>query len=202
MRSSLPYIALGLGIAIVILILLSWIITAAMPDYAMRSLLSPEGIRWFFGHFTGNLANPFLVWLVLGTIAYGAIKESGLLFTLLHYKERIKEYPVRAGMRMVLSELIVFCIVIALLTLIPQAILLSVTGGLFPSSFSQSIVPILAFATSVMGVSYGLVSGRLHSLADVFGCLVSEFSHAGKWFLIYVLAVELYFSIGFVFQIG
>ena len=202
MRNSLPYIALGLGIAMVILILLSWIITAAMPDCAMRSLLSPEGIRWFFGHFVENLATPLLVWLVLGTIAYGAIKESGLLFTLMHYKERMKEYTARAGMRMVLSELVVFLIIIFLLTLIPQAVLLSVTGGLFPSSFSKSIIPILAFAIGVMGISYGLVSGRQHSLADVFRCLVSGFSVAGRWFLIYILAVELYFSIGFVFQIG
>lgn len=202
MKNSFPYIALGLGIAMVILVLLSWIITAAMPDCAMRSLLSAEGIRWFFGHFAENLATPLLVWLVLGTIAYGAIKESGLLFTLSHYKERIKEYTARAGMRMVLGELVVFLIVISLLTLIPQAVLLSVTGGLFPSSFSRSIIPILAFVTAVMGISYGLVSGRQHSLADVFHCLISGFSVTGRWFLIYVLGVELYFSIGFVFQIG
>lgn len=201
MKNSLPYIALGLGVAMVILVLLSWIITAAMPGCAMRSLLSSEGIRWFFGHFVENLATPLLVWLVLGTIAYGAIKESGLLFTLTHYKERRKEYTTRAGMRTVLGELVIFLIVISLLTLVPQAVLLSVTGGLFPSSFSQSIIPILAFVATVMGTSYGLVSGRQHSLADIFRCLVSGFPDAGKWFLIYTLVVELYFSIGFVFQI-
>ena len=37
-------------LAQIVLVLASWLITAAMPDVFPRSLLSPEGIRWFFGN--------------------------------------------------------------------------------------------------------------------------------------------------------
>jgi p-aminobenzoyl-glutamate transporter AbgT len=64
-------IALFLGISMIALVLISWLITAAIPEIAMRSLLSSEGIRWFFGHFVDNLATPVLVWMVLIGISYG-----------------------------------------------------------------------------------------------------------------------------------
>ena len=79
MKNSLPRIALVLCVLWVVLVLLSWVLTAVMPNIAMRSLLSAEGIRWFFGHFTQSLATPLLVWLVLGLIACGTLRASGLL---------------------------------------------------------------------------------------------------------------------------
>ena len=45
------YLALGLGVAQILLMLTSWLLTAAMPENYNRSLLSSEGIRWFFGQF-------------------------------------------------------------------------------------------------------------------------------------------------------
>ena len=61
----LAMVALSLALAEVMLILVSWLLTAAVPEASMRSLLSSEGIRWFFGHFSDNLATPVLVWLLL-----------------------------------------------------------------------------------------------------------------------------------------
>ena len=66
-------------LAQIALVLVSWLITAAMPDVFPRSLLSPEGIRWFFGTFTANLQSPWLVWLLLISIAWGTLRASGLL---------------------------------------------------------------------------------------------------------------------------
>ena len=46
MKSKIcAYAMLLLALAQVILVLLSWLITAAMPDVFPRSMLSPEGIR-------------------------------------------------------------------------------------------------------------------------------------------------------------
>ena len=59
------YLVLGLGVAQILLMLTSWLLTAAMPEDYNRSLLSSEGIRWFFGQFQDHLASPVLVWLVL-----------------------------------------------------------------------------------------------------------------------------------------
>lgn len=200
MKNSLPYIALVLAVAMVVLTLLSWIITAAMPDVAMRSLLSAEGIRWFFGHFAENMATPLLVWLLLGTLAYGADVNGGLFSKLQHIRGQ-HSYRERVALKIVATEVAIFVLVLVLLTLIPQAILLSVTGSLFPSSFSQSIVPSICFILMVIGATYGIVSGRLNSVKDVFRSLSSGFLEAGSLFLLYVLAAELYFSIRFVFQI-
>lgn len=67
-----------LGVLQVLLVLASWLVSAVMPDTSMRSLLSPEGIRWFFGHFTENMAQPLLVWIVLLYVAFNAYRRAGL----------------------------------------------------------------------------------------------------------------------------
>ena len=51
----MAWVALLLGVGQVVLILTSWLLTAAMPENFPRSLLSAEGIRWFFGRFVGNV---------------------------------------------------------------------------------------------------------------------------------------------------
>ena len=62
--SRLGVLMLFLLIAEAVLILLSWILSAMRVD-GVRSLLSGEGIRWFFGTFTSMVASPWLAWLVL-----------------------------------------------------------------------------------------------------------------------------------------
>lgn len=149
------YLALGLGVAQILLMLTSWLLTAAMPEDYNRSLLSSEGIRWFFGQFQDHLASPVLVWLVLGGIAYGAFCRSGIV----HYKP--DEYRQRFAMGVASFELGVFVIIMLALTLLPHAILLNVMGGLFPSSFTQSIIPYTAFAVTVVCCSFGVISDNL-----------------------------------------
>ena len=62
-----------------LVILGSWLITAILPSLQLRSLLSSEGIRWFFGQFSYNLASPIMVWILVATMGYGCITTSGLL---------------------------------------------------------------------------------------------------------------------------
>ena len=62
-----------------LVILGSWLITAILPSLQLRSLLSSEGIRWFFGQFSYNLASPIMVWMLVATMGYGCITTSGLL---------------------------------------------------------------------------------------------------------------------------
>ena len=65
-------------IAQLALVLLSWIVVSIIPSLALKSLLSGEGIRWFLGSFSDNIANPSLAWLVLCAMAYGVCVRSGL----------------------------------------------------------------------------------------------------------------------------
>lgn len=177
----------------ILLGLVSWILTAAMPEQFLRSLLSAEGIRWFFGNFVENINSPVLVWLLLLALAYGALRNSGLLaFDRSEYRQRI-------ALRLVLAEFVLFVLLMLALTIIPHAILLNVMGGLWDSSFSRSILPYVCFSVIVMGVSFGVMSDKLKGVDDVFRALYSGIGQAAPFFLIYLLAVQLYCSIKYLF---
>lgn len=191
MKRLVVYTAVTLCVAQVVLVLASWLITAAMPENFTHSLLSSEGIRWFFGRFADNLASHYLVWLLLASMAYGSIKNSGIL------RFSMEEYRQRVAIRLVLVELVLFVGVILALTVVPHAILLNSMGGLFPSSFSKSIVPYVCFAVIVMSLSFGVMSERLNGIVDVFDAMTEGIKVASPLFLLYVLAIQLYSSIAY-----
>ena len=151
------------GVAELLLVILSWLLSATRLD-GVRSLISSEGIRWFVGEFTYTLASPLLVWLLLVLVALGCLQRSGLM-------SRGRGYRDRVALRVSLSFIIIYVVIICLLTLMPHAILLSVTGSLFPSAFSRALVPIICFGVGVISISFGMVSGRLHTLTDILDAL-------------------------------
>lgn len=190
----LAWLAFLLAVGQVLLILASWLLTAAMPDSFSRSLLSAGGIRWFFGRFVDNIESPLLVWLLLLSFVYGVVDHSGIL----HYKA--SEYRQRIAMRLALFEGIFFILLMLALVMAPHAILLNVMGGLFPSSFSASLVPYCCFSLMVMSVSYGVMSDRMKNVVSVYEAIVSGTGKSGGLLLIYVIAAQLYHSIIFLFQ--
>lgn len=196
MKSKIcAYAMLLLALAQIVLVLLSWLITAAMPDVFPRSMLSPEGIRWFFGSFSDNLESPWLVGLLLICIAWGTLQTSGLL----HFDCTI--YRHRNALRLVLIELVLFVAAILLLTIVPHAILLNVMGGIEASSFSRSILPYICFAVIVMSLSFGAVSNRLQGIEAMGESLSEGIRMAAPYFVIYILANQLYSSIEYLFRI-
>lgn len=208
----LSYVALALMVAQGLLFVVSWLITAARPEIAMHSLLSSEGLRWFFGRFVYNLATPVLVWMLLLSVAYGAVTSSGLGDMLKHGLHRLYRgknsndgaqlsYRQRFALRTVMLEGFIIVLVMLLLTAIPHAVLLSVTGQLFPSSFSVSIVPVLAFSFCLFGITYGVMGGQFHSVPEVFRSLCANASRVAPYFILYVLVAELYFSVRYVFML-
>lgn len=196
MKSKIcAYAMLLLALAQIVLVLLSWLITAAMPEAFPRSMLSPEGIRWFFGSFTENMESPWLVGLLLICIAWGTLQTSGLL----HFDRTI--YRHRNALRLVLIELVLFVAVILLLTVVPHAILLNVMGGIEASSFSRSILPFICFAVIVMSLSFGAVSNKLQGIEAMGESLSEGIRMAAPYFVIYILANQLYSSIEYLFRI-
>ncbi len=212
MKSKLGWTVLVLVTAQLALILLSWIITAAFPELPIRSLLSSEGVRWFFGSFTANQLTPLLAWFITAAMAVGACvrsrlwaafctKMSGLLHRRdstdgrqgLHYRERI-------GLRLALAEFMVYVVIMLLLTVVPHAILLSVTGELFPSAFSSSLIPSLSFVLIVMSLSYGVASGTVDSVARMHRVLVGGLEAGARIVPAYVIGVQLYMSLLYVFM--
>ena len=212
MRNKLGYIVLVLLVAQLALILLSWLVTAAFPELPMRSVLSSEGIRWFFGSFVSNQLSPLLIYFIMAVMAVGACVRSRLYDALretlsntrsslttssdhqhkVHYREKV-------GLRIALVEFIVYVIIMVLLTAIPHAILLSVTGQLFPSSFSSSFIPSLSLIIIIMSLTYGVASGTIDSVAKMHKVLVGGLEVGSRLVPTYVVGIQLYMSIRYVF---
>ena len=212
MRNKLGYIVLVLLVSQLALILLSWLVTAAFPELPMRSVLSSEGIRWFFGSFVSNQLSPLLIYFIMAVMAVGACVRSRLYDALretlsntrsslttssihqhkVHYREKV-------GLRIALVEFIVYLIIMVLLTPIPHAILLSVTGQLFPSSFSSSFIPSLSLIIIIMSLTYGVASGTIDSVAKMHKILVGGLEVGSRLVPTYVVGIQLYMSIRYVF---
>jgi hypothetical protein len=212
MRNKLGYIVLVLLVSQLALILLSWLVTAAFPELPMRSVLSSEGIRWFFGSFVSNQLSPLLIYFIMAVMAVGACVRSRLYDALretlsntrsslttssdhqhkVHYREKV-------GLRIALVEFIVYVIIMILLTAIPHAILLSVTGQLFPSSFSSSFIPSLSLIIIIMSLTYGVASGTIDSVAKMHKVLVGGLEVGSRLVPTYVVGIQLYMSIRYVF---
>lgn len=193
----------GLLIAQMVVILGSWLWSAAMPDSTVRSLLSESGIRWFFGTFIANLSCPLLAWIVLLDIAAGACLGSGLWSGVraIAMPRRTTTPQQRSGLRAVAVLLIIEVFVLVLLTLPHHALLLSATGRIFPSSFSASIVPVIAAIITTSAVTFGLFSGQLHNIGDVFRCLTRGGRNLKAILVFYVFAIELFFMVKYVLTI-
>jgi aminobenzoyl-glutamate transport protein len=197
-RDRLALLAFVLVVAEVLLVILSWLLSATRME-GVRSLLSSEGIRWFFGSFETIVASPPLVWLLLLLSAFGCIQKSGSRIFMSRASFFSSNFRDRLALRVAVVILVVYITTLALLTLAPHAILLSATGHLFPSAFSRSLVPAVAFGICLFSCTFGLVSGRLHSLADVLDALSSGIAHGAPLVIIYIFAIQLYASLCFVF---
>ena len=192
--------ALMLGVFQLIAVLGSWIFKAVNPELPIRSLLSAEGIRWMVGSIGDNLAGRGLVWLLLGSMAFGSVKFCGILDV--PRKWKAMSFWDRFGVMVALAELLVIVVLTLLLTVLPHAVLLGVTGNLYPSSFSKSLFFIVCLSVCLISVSFGVVSSRLRSLEEVCDCLVAGIAYTLPLWLIYVLAIELYASLQFIFVLS
>ena len=194
MKRFLPHIALTLVVVQLLIMLVSWLLSAAFPTSGIRSLLSSEGLRWLMGHFSQLLATSLLAWLLLCAMAWGCLLHSGLLVRPTNCRER------RAQL-MALLLLAVIVGVMLLLIVVPHAVLLSAVGGLWPSPFSASLVPVVAFSITLVSAFYGLVSGRFENISAVYDAVLLGIRQGAPLFLFYVLVIQIYESFMFVLSI-
>ena len=191
MKKFLPHIAFTLFVAQLLLMLVSWLLSAAFPDSGIRSLLSGEGMRWFFGHFSHQLATPVLVCLVLVLMAYGTFRHCGLL----HYRSTYRE---RRALTMTLLLTVVAVMLLVLLAAIPHAVMLSVTGSLWPSPFSRALLPLLSFIVIALSAFYGIMAGHFANLSNVYDALLDGIRQGAALLLFYLLIVQLYLSVCYI----
>lgn len=195
----LPLLAVVMIVLQLALALFSWIINAIEPSLPVRSMLSGEGLRWLFGRFVPTLSSPLLVWLLVCSVAWGTLLRSRLYDVVRLLLSR-QPVPFRCRHALITSAALLLAIIlaVALLTLLPHAELLGVTGGLYPSAFSDGFVPFLAFTVTVVSVVYGVVSGELKSVQAVYASLYYGLRLSAPLFPLYILAMQLYDSMLFV----
>jgi aminobenzoyl-glutamate transport protein len=186
----IAYVTVFLAAAQVLLVLLSWLLSAMMTE-GVRSLLSSEGIRWFFGQYTDMLQSPVLIWMLLLSMAAGALSQSRMLCRPSSYRERM-------ALRIALFILLCYAACIMALTLLPHAILLSATGSLFPSPFSKALVPVVAFGLLSAAIAYGLAARTFRSVTDICNSITQGIAQWAPFFLLYVFFMQLYKSVLFV----
>ena len=198
-KLSIAFITCSLLLLQIMVVILSWMIKTIYPEFNGRSLLSGEGVRWFLGNFTNNVASTILVWIILIGLSWGAIRASNILQVF--KRSHTLSYRERLGFRVVLIEIMIWFTVIALLSFIPHAAMLSITGQLFPSSFSKSIVPLIAFIALLSSITYGLIIGRFRKGNLIIEALSNGIKQIAPYIIIYIILVQLIYSIKFVLLI-
>lgn len=179
-----------------ILIFGSWIVSAAIPDSQIRPLIGAGGLRWFFSSFTEDMASPILVYIILITLTVNVFINSGMC-ELLSLKRKMNMQK-KFALNVVLVELCTFIVLIVLLTAIPHAVLLSVTGELFPSSFSKGLIPMLCFIVTILSTSYGLVSGSLRGVYDIWNSITTGINFLPAVCFVYILLFQFVSSLSYV----
>ena len=176
-----------LVVAQLMIILLSWLLSAALPDLSVHSLLSSEGIRWFFGQFSSNIATPLTAWLIVALSSCGILELKHPL-----------DFRQRVAIRFVVFEIVVFVAIILLLTLMPHAVLLSIDGDICSGSLANSIIPYLSLVVCVASITYAYLSGRCNTKAELFDMLCEGNRQLSPLFIIYVLLTQLVYSVLYV----
>ena len=171
----------------VALIFVSWFLSATMVPH-VRPLLSAEAIRWFCANVTRHLGSPPLVWLLLGAMSWGCLSRSQLL----HARSAL-------AVKMALSAALLCLAIVLLLTCVPGAILLSAMGHLWPSPFTDALVPISAAIIVLVSTVYGFFAHTFTSLSDVIHSVCTGIEKSAPLLLLCVQVVELYESWRFAF---
>jgi aminobenzoyl-glutamate transport protein len=195
-HQRLGWLCLVTFIAETLLVILSWLLSAMRVE-GVRSLLSSEGIRWFFSSFNDLIASPVLVGLLVLMCALGCLQKSRVT-TIFGGKKSIN-FRDRLALYVALAFLLIYVVIIILLTLMPHAILLSATGYLFPSAFSRSLVPIIAFGICIFSVAFGLMAGVMQNLSDILQALSFGIAKGAPLLVFYLFAVQLVGCLRFVF---
>ena len=189
----LAWLSVVLLIVEVVLVVGSWLYAALNPESGVRSLFSSEGIRWAFGGYIHQMQSPLLVWLILAGMAYGSLRHSRLSQSFFSSR-----YRQRVALRFSLGTLVLYLSLVAFFAFAPHAILLSVTGYLFPSAFSAALVPLLCFGVILMSVVYGVMSGSFPSVPSVFDALVSGISSIAPFLILYLIASHLIYILSYI----
>lgn len=134
---------------------LAWLGSAA--GFPLGNLFSSEGVRWYYLHIQDCYRSPFMAVVFPVVLVLGAIERSGLFGII---KDSISKgvpfltYRQRKACLMAGTFLLLYLAGMLLLLLGPHAILLSVTGHLYPSPFVSGILQTMSLGFVLTSLLY------------------------------------------------
>lgn len=141
---------------------LAWLGSAA--GFPLGNLFSSEGVRWYYLHIQDCYRSPFMAVVFPVVLVFGAIERSGLSEII---KDTISKgvlsltYRQRKACLMAGTFLLLYMAGMLLLLLGPHAILLSVTGHLYPSPFVSGILQTMSLGFVLTSLLYAVLSFHL-----------------------------------------
>lgn len=184
-RRVLKYLFLGLLIALVLLLFVSWVLSIYVDG--VQGLLTPRGIRWMCSNIISNFAEVHIAKILVGLMAMSVLRDSGILRA---FRSHLSLKQQRALQITGVSVLVVLSF-FSLLLVLPDAVLLSAFGSIEHSAFSKGFYGLLACLAIFIGNVYGYTSGRFTTMRDFIQAHVSIFAAMPNYFVMLFLASQL-----------
>lgn len=185
----------------ILLVISSLVFSSA--GYPINNILSSEGLRWSFLNTVSNVLHEPLVYLIGFFLSWGAFKRSGLDKALLRLCLGMKGVPLsfrqRRALWFVLLLSLLFVVMLLVLVLMPQGILVSVTGQVFPSPFSTGLIPTCMLALVLVSVTYGVIGNTLRTFHEVVQSVYCGLGEYAGWILVYLMGAQSYSCLMYIF---
>lgn len=185
------YIIPTLVVIELLLIIASWMVSASHPELGLRNVISPQGARYFLGHYAEIVATPLLSYIIFIAMTAGCIRGSGIM----------KARPGQA-LYISLGALTIFIVLYALISLPQHAIMRSATGQLLSttSPFVSSIIPVGSAFLTLTAALYGMLEGHFQTLTELCQSLFKGIATATPLLLYYIMLTQIYYTITFVWE--
>ncbi|MCR5819573.1 MAG: AbgT family transporter [Bacteroidaceae bacterium] len=192
---------ISLFCSMLLLILGSWVLS--MVGVSVNNIISSEGLRWFFRQRFVPLETQVISVVLLIMICLGAITDSGLwkdLCLLVNRNQRPLNMRQRRALFAVLVLLIFSIFAFIFLIMSPSAILLSVTGHLWPSPFFDGIIRGFVINILFLSIVYGISSGHMRTFSQTLSLLYIGIIKFAPWIIVTLLSLSLYSLCLYVFS--
>lgn len=189
------YSVVTLAILLILLVIGSWLVSILFPSLEVRSMISGEGARWFLGTYSSFLASAPTSWMVIIGVTWGVMSESGMIRCV---ADKHRKYRERLALYSAIVLFSLYVIAVALLSVVPHAVLLSADGNLFPSPFSRSIIPMSCFGLFLSSAIFGIISGNTPRPSDVVSAMLSGITSVAPILVIWLFLSQFVMSLRFV----
>lgn len=181
----------------IIIIILSWIITAIFPEHGFNSLLSGSGLRWLLSKYINNEYSNFCIWFLFFSFFVGTFIWSKLPKKIISYSQC--DYNDKFAIKVFFFEIAIGIILCLTLVLYPNSSFLGISGNLFPGPFASASFFIIGMAFFIGSTSYLILSERLKTYKEAERLLVFGIQAVAPLIVIIFLLKKTLEIIKFVF---